>query len=73
MNVILYTTHCPKCIILGKKLDAAGVNYTTNEDPEEMLRLGFMSAPVLRVDDEFYLFKEACLWVDDYVYEQENK
>lgn len=73
MNVILYTTHCPKCIILAKKLDAAGVQYETKEDPEEMLKLGFMSAPVLRVDNETYLFKEACLWADDYKIEQETK
>jgi len=30
-----------------------------------MLELGFKSAPVLDVDGEIYLFKEACLWADD--------
>ena len=73
MKVILYTTHCPRCEILSEKLNEAGVQYETKEDPEEMLKLGFMSAPVLKVDDEIYSFREACLWADDYAYEQENK
>lgn len=65
MSVILYTTHCPKCNVLEKKLKMANVEYQTSEDIQEMLKLGFKSAPVLKVDDEIYLFKEACLWADD--------
>ncbi len=65
MEVILYTTHCPKCNILEKKMQIAGINYTVSEDVQKMLELGFKSAPVLTVDNEPYLFKEACLWVDD--------
>ena len=75
MKVILYTTHCPRCNVLTKKLDAAQVPYEIREDPEEMLKLGFKEAPLLRVDDEIYLFKEACVWIEDYVFQkgQENK
>ena len=65
MNVILYTTHCPKCKVLTRKLQIAGVEFTESEDIQKMLELGFKSAPVLVVDDEVYLFKEACLWADD--------
>lgn len=65
MSVILYTTHCPKCNVLEKKLNKFGIEYTISEDIQEMLKLGFKSAPVLKVDDEIYLFKEACLWADD--------
>lgn len=65
MNVILYTTHCPKCKVLTRKLQMAGVEFTESEDIQKMLELGFKSAPVLVVDDEVYLFKEACLWADD--------
>lgn len=73
MNVILYTTHCPQCNILTKKLDLAGVEYSVCDDPQEILKLGFMSAPILKVDDEIYLFKEAVLWIDDYVYEHQEE
>lgn len=65
MNVILYTTHCPKCKVLTRKLQMAGVEFTESEDIQKMLELGFKSAPVLVVDNEVYLFKEACLWADD--------
>ena len=65
MNVILYTTHCPKCKVLTRKLQMAGVEFTESENIQKMLELGFKSAPVLVVDDEVYLFKEACLWADD--------
>ena len=65
MEVLLYTTHCPKCKVLEKKLELAKVEYTQSENIQEMLQLGFKSAPVLKVDGEIYLFKEACLWADD--------
>ena len=71
-NIILYTTHCPQCNVLEKKLEQAGVKYAVSEDVQELLKLGFMSAPILKVDDEIFTFKEACLWVDDYEYEQEQ-
>ena len=68
-NITLYTTHCPQCTVLEKKLSKLDLEYDVCEDPQEMLKLGFMSAPLLKVDDEVYTFKEACLWVDDYIYE----
>ena len=71
-NITLYTTHCPQCTILQKKLDSAGIEYNISEDVQEMLQLGFMAAPILKVDNDTYTFKEACLWVDDYVYEKEG-
>lgn len=70
MKVTLYTTHCPQCKVLETKLQRAGIEYTASEDIQKMLELGFKSAPVLTVENnkgdiETYLFKEACLWVDD--------
>ena len=65
MQVTLYTTHCPKCKVLETKLKRAGVEYTESNDIQKMLEIGFKSAPVLVVDEEIYLFREACLWADD--------
>lgn len=74
MNITLYTTHCPQCNILEKKLQASGIEYTTSEDVQKMLELGFKSAPVLVVDDKPpYSFKDACAWVDEYEYEEEEE
>lgn len=71
--VTLYTTHCPKCNVLEKKLQAARVEFTVCEDLQKMLQLGFKSTPVLVVDKEDpYFFKEACIWADEMKKRQEQ-
>lgn len=64
MKVDLYTTHCPKCAALEKKLAIKKVQYTEHTDVEEMLRKGFKSAPMLVVDDEELSFGDAIKWVN---------
>lgn len=59
MNVILYSTGCPKCNVLKKKLDKANVDYSIISDKEVILKTGFTVVPVLQVDDKFLEFKEA--------------
>ena len=49
-NIILYTTHCPKCKILRSKLDDNNISYTLCDDVEQMIKLNIHSAPVLSVD-----------------------
>ena len=51
-KVILYTTHCPKCRILEKKLQDKKVEYDTVEDIEEMKKIGISTVPVLSVPDK---------------------
>lgn len=63
-EVILYTTHCPKCEILAKKLIEKGVEFEVVTDMDEMLRLGMRSAPMLRINDELMGFGEAVEWVN---------
>ncbi len=68
MKVILYSTHCPKCIILQKKLDMAKVNYDTVEDVDEIVKTGMLSVPLLKVDDgDIMDFPTAVKWVNNYV------
>lgn len=50
-RLMLYTTGCPKCRILEKKLDDKGVEYDKCEDKEVMKSLGIVSVPVLKLDD----------------------
>lgn len=63
--VTFYTTHCPRCNVLKKKLDASGIEYDTNEDVDEMLAKGYQSAPFLEVDGTSMNFKEAVNWIKE--------
>ena len=64
MDVVLYTTHCPLCTVLERKLDMAGVKYAINDNIDEIRKLGYLSVPVLIVDGNDMNFKEACVWAD---------
>lgn len=61
--VIFYSTHCPRCNVLEKKLQNANIQYKINTDVDEMLSKGYQSAPVLEVDGESLDFKEAVTWI----------
>lgn len=61
---ILYSTGCPKCEVLKKKLAEKGVQYTENNSVDEMLKLGIEAVPVLKVNDRLLDFKEAIDWVN---------
>lgn len=65
MNVILYSTNCPKCNVLEKKLSEAKIDFTVVNDVKKMIEKGFRSAPVLEVDGDVFDFKQAIEWVND--------
>ena len=64
MNVILYSTGCPKCNVLKKKMDAKGVNYVENNDIDKMERLGIQQVPMLCVDGDMMDFVAANDWIN---------
>ena len=64
-NITLYTTHCPKCKILQDKLDNKNIQYSICEDRKKMISLGFMSAPMLQVNNEILNFGAAIKWVNN--------
>lgn len=64
MNVILYSTGCPKCKILKKKLAEKNIDYTENQNVEEMVALGIDQVPVLKINGAVMKFKEAIEWVN---------
>ena len=41
MEVILYSTNCPKCSVLEKKLSSANINYKIVTDTDLMIKKGF--------------------------------
>ncbi len=66
MDVILYSTGCPKCKVLKKKLDAKNIKYKLIEDEDTMIEKGFMEAPVLEVDNKTMGFIEANKWANQF-------
>lgn len=62
-EVILYTTGCPKCAVLKKKLETAGIAYTVCDDITEMRRRGLLSAPALNIGGRILAFSEAIEWL----------
>lgn len=69
-NIIFYTTGCPKCAILKKKLDSAHIPYELNSDVDEMQALGMTEAPALSVGGNLMGFGEAVRWLSEYVSER---
>ena len=66
MSVIkFYSTHCPKCSILKKKLDEKKIEYEEINDVEKMIKLGFTQAPLLEVDGKIMDFKRAVEWINN--------
>lgn len=64
MQTILYSTGCPKCNVLKKKLTQKGVDFKLIEDADAMISKGFMSAPMLEVDGNAMDFMDAVKWVN---------
>lgn len=66
MNAILYSTGCPKCKVLTKKLDMKNIQYTVNNSQEDMIALGITQVPVLSINNKLYNFTEAVKFVNEY-------
>lgn len=64
MAVILYSTHCPKCNVLEKKLKQKNISYEEVNDIEIMKKKGYLSAPILEIDDVNMDFKTAFNYVE---------
>ena len=64
MKVIFYSTHCPKCRVVEKKLKGLNIEYTEIDDAQVMLAKGLKAAPALQIDDEEIMdFSAAVRWL----------
>jgi hypothetical protein len=61
--IILYSTNCPRCRILEKKLQDKGIEFELFNDIDTMIAKGFKEAPKLEVDGVVMDFKEANEWI----------
>lgn len=57
--MVLYSTHCPKCKVLAKKLNDLGIDYVEENNIETMQLLGITEVPMLEVDEKLLDFAEA--------------
>ena len=64
MRVTLYSTHCPRCNVLEKKLKQKKILYKEVNDIEAMKEKGYFNVPVLEVNDTNMDFKAAIDWVN---------
>lgn len=65
MTVILYSTGCPKCRVLKKKLADKHIIFEENNSVEEMESLGLVEVPALSVDGDLLEFSKAIQWVNN--------
>lgn len=65
MNIVLYSTNCPKCKVLEAKLKQSNIEYEEINDVNLMVNKGFTTVPVLEVDGVIYNFKEAIKWIGE--------
>lgn len=64
MKIILFSTKCPKCNVLEKKLKQKNISYEEINDIEIMKEKGYMSVPVLEIDGTSMDFKTAFNYVE---------
>lgn len=64
MEIILYSTHCPRCTVLEAKLKQKNIEYQEINNVDEMLKIGIQTVPQLKVDGELMDFSKAIKWVN---------
>lgn len=68
-SITLYSTGCPKCNVLEKKLTAAGIEYEVVTDEKVIAdvceTVGTDYLPILEVNGEYYDFAAAITWVGE--------
>ena len=63
--VTLYSTHCPKCKIIEKKLKEKEISYNEINDVDAMLKMGLTTVPWLNVDGELMDFTKSNKWLNE--------
>lgn len=65
MKVVLFSTHCPKCKVIEKKLKEKNISYNEVNDVESMREKGYLSAPILEVNGISMDFITANQWINN--------
>lgn len=62
-EVILYTTHCPKCRILENELSKKKIDFTIIDDVDYMIQKGVSSIPMMEINGKLKNYNEAIRWI----------
>lgn len=67
-DVILYSTHCPKCRTVELLLAKKNISYLMIDKEEAVVKAGkahgILGAPILQVGDEFFDFSKAVQYLN---------
>ena len=63
--ITLYSTNCPKCNVLKQKLQNLNIDFEISNNIDELIELGFMEAPILKVNDQYLNFSKAVNWIKE--------
>lgn len=69
MKIVLYSTDCPRCKVLEKKLGQKKIDFTINKELDEILEVAtkanISSAPLLEVDGQVLGFEQANQFINN--------
>lgn len=65
-SITIYTTHCPRCEILKKKLEQKKITWYNEIDSIEIMReMGIKQVPMMSINDgELMNFSQAVEWIN---------
>lgn len=64
--ITLYSTGCPRCTVLEKKLEQKNIEYSKITDVDAMVAMGIRSVPMLQIDDAAPMdYMTAVNWVKE--------
>lgn len=72
LKIILYSTNCPRCKVIEKRLKDSGYEFETVTDMQEMVKLGLTYSPSVNIDGRFYNFNEMIVWFGEQRRSKEN-
>lgn len=70
-KIILYSTNCPKCRVIAKKLEQKNIDFTEIDCKADTTYIevlsgkGFKSMPVLQVGEKYLDFMQANKWIGE--------
>ena len=70
--IILYSTKCPKCNVLEKKLKDKYIEYIEINDTDLMISKGFITSPMLEVEGNVMDFTKAVEWINNHERKGDN-
>jgi len=63
-EMIVYTTGCPKCRILEKKMMLKKLHYTVSSDIDVLVKENILTVPVLYVNGRYLKFEDAIQYIN---------